>query len=477
FADIGTIALSIAPDVRVLGYVLLLSVGATLGFGLAPALEASSANVASGLKEEGALGGRLRKSRLRDLMVGAQVSVCLMLLIAAALLARSSERALRVDLGFDYRNIVSLDVVFPEEALPSTIAATRRQLAEELARLPEVQSVAVASHLPLVHGGLREFAVAPNGGSVDDPGALDVLYTLVTPSYFDTMGIALVRGRNFTPLEAREGSVYDGSPVIVSQATAQLLWPGEDPIGRPLAFGPRRGSGRLTGGEEDAHSVSSVVIGVARDVRTVRFYHADPTCIYLPVTSAFGGTATGNNGRPMGAIALRVRGSEGRAVAAVRRLFQDAHGDLQVAIGDSRTAFTTQGAFVDARLGALAAAVIGILGLLMTSVGIYGTVGFAVTQRTQEIGIRMALGAARGHVLRLVLAETMRPVAAGMAIGFVTAAAISRLMHSMLFGLSALDPASFWGVSSFLAMVALLAGYVPARRATRLDPTIALRCE
>ena len=128
-------------------------------------------------------------------------------------------------------------------------------------------------------------------------------------------------------------------------------------------------------------------------------------------------------------------------------------------------------------MGALGAAIIGILGLLMTSVGIYGTVGFVVTQRTQEIGVRMALGAERADVLRLMLAETMRPVAAGLAAGFVIAAILSRLMHSILFGLSTLDPVAFLGVSGFLAAIALLAGYVPARRATRVDPVIALRYE
>jgi ABC-type antimicrobial peptide transport system permease subunit len=179
----------------------------------------------------------------------------------------------------------------------------------------------------------------------------------------------------------------------------------------------------------------------------------------------------------MGVIAMRARSDEGRAVAAVRRALDESHRDLQASIGDSRTAFTTQNAFVGARLGAVGAAIIGILGLMMTSVGIYGTVGFVVTQRTQEIGIRMALGAARPEVLRLMLAETMRPVAVGLAIGFAVSAVASRLMHSILFGLSALDPVAFLGVSGFLAAIALLAGYVPARRATRVDPMVALRYE
>jgi putative ABC transport system permease protein len=337
-------------------------------------------------------------------------------------------------------------------------------------RLPEVQTVAVASRMPLVHGGMMRFAVSPNGGPVDEVGTPEAWYTPVTPAYFDTMRLPIVRGRNFTAQEARAGTNYDGVPVIVSEATAHLFWPGEDPIGKRLAFGPPRGSRPLSDGSGIAHSVSSPVIGVARDVRAWRLEFVDPTCVYLPVTNAFGGSG-------MGVIAIRARGEAGRAVAAVRHTLQASHPDLGAAIGDSRTAVTTQTAFIASRLGALGAAIIGILGLLMTSVGIYGTVGFAVTQRTQEIGIRMALGAARGEVLRLMLAETMRPVAVGLAVGLAGAAGVSQLMHSILFGLSALDPVAFLGVSGFLAGVALLAGFVPARRATRVDPMIALRYE
>src|SRR5262245_31385042 len=321
---------------------------------------------------------------------------------------------------------------------------------------------------------MHQFRVAPRSGSVDDPGALDAWYTFVTPSYFDTLRIPIVRGRNFSVQDGRTGWIYDGTPVIVSESTARRFWADEDPIGKPLVFGARR---QADGSSPDrvAHSVSSIVVGVARDVRGWRLELLDPTCVYLPVTNAFGGTSTGNDGRPEGIIAMRARGSEERAIAAVGRLLQDSHREWQATIRDARTAFSTQNVFVGSRLGALGASIVGLLGLLMTTAGIYGTVGFAVVQRTHEIGIRRAIGATAEDVLGMILIETLRPVAAGVLVGFIGAAIVSRMMRSILFGLSTLDPAAFLSVAALLVAVSVAAGYLPARRATRVDPMTALR--
>jgi macrolide transport system ATP-binding/permease protein len=310
WASLAMPALNFQPDHRVLLYLLFLAVLTTLLFGLAPALEASRPNLSSGLKDESvAFGVRLRKSRLRDWMVGAQVAVCLVLLIAAGLLAHASARALAVDLGFDYRNILSLDLEFPHSTSLARIRATRGELAQELARLPEVQSLAVASRMPLVHGGMRRFAVAPNGGAPDSPYAIDAWATGVTPSYFETLRIPIVRGRKFLLREGNDGTNYDGVPVIVSETTARLFWPGQDPIGKRIAFGAGYEAGHNSEGAGAPHSASSIVIGVARDVRGWRLDRVDPTNIYLPVTSAFGNANTG-------VIAMRTRGDEGRAAAA-----------------------------------------------------------------------------------------------------------------------------------------------------------------
>jgi predicted permease len=459
-----SIVLHLTPDLRVLAYMLFLSIGATAMCGLAPALEASKPNLTGALKEEvAAFGVRLRKGRLRDVMVGSQVAVCLVLLIGASLLARTSQKALNVDLGFDYSPILFLGVSSPPS--PQANAATyRSQLLHDLASLPEIESVAAASRVPL-GGGLRTLGVSLHGERLTGPGAASAMFNMVSPGYFETMAIPIVRGRGFTAQEGRDGFAFDGSPVIVSEATARRLWPGDDPIGRRIAFGPGR-EGHRFAGEQLPHSASSVVIGVAKDVRSVDLLRVDATCLYFPVKPEWGGS-----------IVLRSRYGTAHARAAIEREFQTRFTGLEAAIADSRAAFTDQSAFVASRIGAIGSAIIGVFGLLMASVGIYGTVRFAVTQRVQEIGIRMALGAQRMDVLRLVLRETMRPVAIGLALGFVGSAAISRVMSSFLFGLSSLDPVSFLGASGFLGLVALIAGYLPARRSTRIDPMIALRYE
>jgi len=443
--NLGIVALDVSPDWRILAYVVGISIIATMGFGLAPALQASSPDLSQGLKDQAtAFGASVRKSRLRDLMVGAQVAVCLLLLVATGLLARSSVRALEVDLGFDFHKIVSLAAVFPPSASPDRIAAMRARLTERLAELPEVQHVAVASHLPLAHCCLKRTTIPLDGR------AFEAVYTLVTPNYFATMGIPILRGRNFTEEETR-----DSSAVIVSETTARRFWPDKDPIGRRLG--------------------SRVIIGVARDVRSLRLDRIDSTCLYYPVTREYGGAGT--SGRPEAVVILKVRTDPAAAISAIERVIWTGQGDLEIAVSDSRTAFSSQTPFIAARIGAIASAIIGALGLLMAAAGIHGIVGFAVTQRTQEIGIRMALGARSGNVLALVLSETMRPVIIGLIVGFALSGIASVVTSRFLFGLSRLDPAPFAAAIAFLAAIGLLAIYVPARRATRVDPMIALRYE
>jgi hypothetical protein len=341
----------------------------------------------------------------------------------------------------------------------------RSQLVRQLKERPEIESVVVADSAPLVWG-LGVVGIVPPGGAPDDPNVPHALFNQVTSNYFETLGIPLERGRAFTAQELRNDSDFSGSPVIVSETTARRLWPGRDPIGQPLAFGPCRGCRILPAGDVYPHSTSSVVVGVAQDVRSQRLDRPDDLLMYLPSTGA-----------QSGMFVIRVRGQAAQSATAIQRTLHDTQGNSEATVWDARTAITTQSGFVFARVGAITAASVGGLGLLMAAVEIYGAVSFAVTQRTHEIGIRMALGARRMNVLALLVSDTVRPVAIGMAIGVTGALIVSVLMASRRFGLSPVDPLTYIGVVSLLTAVALLAGYIPARRATNIDPLIALRYE
>jgi len=459
-----TIALHLAPDHRVFAYMLLLSMGAAIAFGLAPALQASKPNLTSALKEEGALFGRLRKSGLRDILVGLQVAVSLVLLIGAGLLARGSQRAFGVDLGFDYRNMIVVQFPRGSRLDPAKMMAMRSYLLKRIEALPGVRLASVASRTPLT-GGADSVSVSLDGRPLDSKQAPEADYTLVTPDYFETIGIPILRGRNFTQQEVGGGVDFNGAPVIVSAATARKFWPGQDPIGKRISFATPADSLNFPGALH-LRSGSSVVIGVVKDIRTERVDKFDETCVYLPAPRTFNGS-----------MVVRTSGDPKPVVTALRSELAAMDSTMQALIFDFRAAFSFQPAFVLSRIGAIGSAIIGVLGLLLASVGIYGMVSFAVSQRTHEVGVRMALGARGGDVLGLVLREAMRPVVIGVVVGLAAAAGVSQILVAFLFGLSTLDPVTFASVAGLLMAVALLAGYVPARRATKVDPMVALRYE
>jgi len=460
-----TLALHLAPDERVFAYLLVLSMAAAIGFGLVPALQASKPNLTSALKEETGGLGRLSKTGLRDMLVGVQVAVCLLLLINAGLLARGSQRAFGIDLGFDYRNMIGIEFrSMRTSQLPEELRATRRQVLARIEGIAGVRSVAAASRMPLT-GGTRSVLVALDGRPIDAQHALDALYTAVSPGYFETLGVPILRGRDFTQRDVRDSDDFNGAPVIISERTARKFWPGQDAIGRTIRFEPPPDDFAFPG-ERHPHSTSSVVIGIARDIRSAALQEFDETALYFSVTREF----------PDG-ILVRTAGDPRAVSAALHRELPAIDPKMEAFVFDFRSGFSGQPVFVMSRLGAVGSAIIGILGLVMASVGIYGMVSFAVSQRRHEVGIRMALGARREEVLRLVLRQSMRPVLIGMAAGVMIASGVARLLVSMLFGLSTFDPLTFLGVSAILAAVAFVAGYIPARRATRVDPMVALRYE
>jgi predicted permease len=465
----GAIVLELTPDIRIFAYTFLLSCGAGVAFGLSPALQASRADVNSALKEEGsAFGQRVSKARLRALLIGGQITACLVLLISSALLLRGSQRALKIDPGYESRHIVWMEMYDPANLHYSQarLLQLNRDIIQGVAALPGVQSVTQASRGPV--GGIRWVPVAPvdaatspleKGGS-EQPAAG---YSYTTPNYFESLSIPIVRGRNFTAREA-EGQ----SPVvIISEATARRFWPSEDAIGKRMRIGSDKGTMSFPG-EKEPFIASSEVIGIARDVRSLDLRKVDESYLYLPLSQSKQWTGT---------LLVRTAGDPRSLLPAIGQEVRRLDANLPVIAAPLNTMISMDPYFVVSRIGGVLASIVGALGLLLACMGVYGMVSYSVAQRTREIGIRMALGAKDIQVLGLVIREGLRPIAGGIIVGIAFSAGVSRLMTATLFGLRSMDAVSFAGVSLLLGGIALVATWLPARRATHVDPMVALRYE
>ncbi|HXE12094.1 MAG TPA: ABC transporter permease [Bryobacteraceae bacterium] len=461
----GSLALHLEPDIHVFAYVFAISLFAGILFGMAPALESSRLNLTSALKEEGAgFALRLRSARLRDILIALQVSVCLFLLICAGLLIRGSIRSLQIDPGYAAKRVLSLDVNFPS-GLGYTDAkrlAEVHQLHDRIQPVPGVQSVIFATTQPAA-GGLRITGVRFNSEKppADSPEQT-LYYSYIAPNYFTGLSIPIELGRTFTSQE-----VNVAAPVIIlSESAAKQLWPNADPIGKRVYLDA---TDQYHGDKElFPHGASYQVVGVAKDIRGILLDHSDSRFVYLPLPRERWNNA---------GLMIRTAGDPKSMMNAIAQQIHSVDPNLIVYAETLDGLFTATPAFVFSRLAAIFATIIGMLGLSLASVGIYGMVGYAVVRRTREMGIRRALGAQRFDLLKLILVESTRPVVYGLVGGIAAAAGVSTLLRSLLSGLSPMDAMSFGGVSAFFLAVALLAAYLPARRATRIDPMTALRYE
>ncbi|PYT04222.1 MAG: hypothetical protein DMF60_15960 [Acidobacteria bacterium] len=430
-------------------------------------MQASRPDLTSALKDEGSVFGQhLSQSRLRNALIVTQIAMSLALLIGTGLLLRNLQRAQTIDVGFEAQNLLSVAINFNSAGQQSAQQREelRRQLAERLRALPGVESVSQAFRQPS-SGQLVSTPITIPGQTSPGGRPLRANYNFVSSGHFETLGIRIVRGRSFTDQEANSNAPV----VVISEATAQKFWPGQDAIGQRLgiaaaALDPNPDRDPARGILNATVFPSYEVIGIARDTRSGWVYEKDGTYLYVPL---------GLNNHTGNYLLVRTAGDTQSVMAAVRGEAEALDSGLRTVV--QRTADHLAEHLTPFRALALIAGVLGAAALLLASIGLYGVMSFVVTQRTREIGVRVALGAQGGDVVRLFLKEGLRLIVIGIAIGIAGGAGISRLLASALVDLNPLDPLAFGGVSIFLALVALLATYLPARRAMNVDPMEALR--
>jgi len=459
--EYGTFIFHVTPDLGIFAYVFCLSLLAGVLFGLAPALESSGDAVSSALKAN--LGtGKVRSRRMRDLLTVAQVAVSLVLLIAGSMFIRSAIRAVKMDTGYDSKHLLSLELRFPEgERYSAGRRSTLvRELRARLSALPGV--VSITSARAPDGGGFRTAAVSVNGEKPSPQNTQAILYyTYIQSNYFQTLNIPLLSGRGF---EAQIGQPENA--VILSESAAQLLWPGQNPIGRSLRLAPggqfhMKDDARLDGPAYE-------VIGVARDTRGVLLNGSDSEQIYLPMPEDL---------LPDLPILIRTQAAPTQIMNAIRPMILAIDPNLVANTFTLEEMLRQTESFISSSISAVIASSIGVLGLLLASMGIYGTVSYLVVLRTREVGIRMALGATKRDVLILMLRESTRPVVMGLIVGVCLALGASYLLRGEIYGLNTVDGISFVSVSILFLAIALLAAYLPSRRAMQVDPMVALRYE
>ena len=463
-ALIESFALNLDPDYRIFGFALLASLIAGVAAGLAPALQASRPNLTSALKDEGStFGQHLSQSRLRNALVVIQVAVCLTLLIAAGLLVRNLQKVRTIDIGLETAKVftVSAGLQTPQKDAVRE-AELRRQLAARLRSLPGVKAVSLATRQPLFGRPNRTRVTLPGQARPEDQ-PLQANYNLVSPEYFDTLGIRLTRGRFFTEQETRANVPV----VVVSESTARRFWPNEDAVGKRIGIASTPPGGA---NESGANLPQFEVVGVTRDTRSGWVWEKDETFIYAPLYAAPQSAGPSDE-----YILVRTQDDTWQAMAAVRGEAEAVDPNLSVTLRRVNDSLAYQMTPFEAL--AQVAGALGMLALLVASVGLFGVMSFIVNQRTREIGIRVALGARSADVIRLLLMQGMKLTVIGIVLGLLGGVAISRLLAAVLIDLSPFDPLAFGGVAVFLSVVALLACYLPARRATKADPLTALRCE
>jgi putative ABC transport system permease protein len=447
-------------DAGTLAFACVVALLSSFLFGLAPALRSASTRLNEVFKSaSGIVGGS--RDRVRSLLVVGEVALALILMAGAGLLIRSALLVSRVDPGFDTSNIVVGRVGLPDAGYRDPVIArqTFERMIAAAAALPGVESAAVVSRAPLAGGGSSNGLLA-EGKPLDLANLVNSQLQIISPSYLSTARVPLKAGRDFTPQDTRERTLV----TIVNETLARTMWPGENPIGKRFACCESGPKGRLD-------PVWHEVVGVVADVRAQGLDRQVQPAFYIPIAQ-MPPSAWDWIGRTMDLV-VRTRGS----VVPVREL-QTAVASVAPAVPiyrlstmQQKISSTLERSHFDTFLLAIFAAT----ALLLSSVGIYGVLSYMVAQRTRDIGIRMALGASQGQIVWDVLGFGLRLAGIGLAIGLGGALAATRLLSSLLYGVRPTDAFTFAAVSLLLLGVAFIASYLPARRATRVDPIVALR--
>jgi predicted permease len=450
----GSVALPLMSSVRVdgtvLGWTVVVAVAVGLLFGLAPGLKMSAGNLQESLKDSGPGTSNGRKhERIRAVLVISEVALACVLIVGAGLLLRSFLRVMDVDLGFRPEQTSAIKGDYSTDYNDDGSGATKRSVAfEEMQRqvraIPGVEAVGITDNLPLEHG--RSWDLSAKEKPAKPGENKDAFVYIVTPGYLDAMGMHLRAGRDFTWADGPKGEHV----IIINQTAARREWPGEDPIGK-LARGIGDGDTR--------------VIGVIDDVRESGVEEGSSPQVYVPVTQGEPGKAE---------IVLRSKLPVQVLEPTVMRVLRSMNpGQATVPLRPIQS--IVDHATSPRRFFAVLVGLFAVLGLILASLGIYGVISYSVTRQTQEIGIRMALGATRERVQMGVISKTLRMALIGVAVGTVASFAVARAISSQLFGTEPTDPVTFAGMIVLLTAVAFFAGYLPARRASRIDPMVALR--
>ena len=443
---------NLSLDGRVLGFTALLAIATGVLFGLAPALQASRPDVVPVLKNETvpSSGGRgILRGNGRHLLVVSQVALSLLSLVAAGLFLRSLREAQSIDTGFETRGVLVMNFNLGREGYtPERGQLFYQQVVDRMAEVPGVQHAAIAQNPPLAGGFLR--SVFPEGMDTTAQNRILVQVNTVSAGYFETIGIPVVRGRGFNSADVA------GAPtvVVINQTMAERFWPGQDAIGKRFKFF----------GDE----AFTTVVGVARNAKYNGVAEDPIPFIYQPLRQ---------NYTPQAALHVRSAGEAASLAAPVRRLVQEI--DPTLAVFNIRTLEDQVAqSLAPLRINVIVLTTFGVLALLLASIGLYGVASYSVTQRTREIGVRMALGAQPSSVLGMVLGRGLLLVGIGLAVGLAAALGLASVMPpELLPNVSARDPLTLVVTSATLGLVAVVATLVPARRATKIDPLLALRSE